>query len=143
MPDSNINEAASHGFVNFSIAQKPNLPLLTQINNKADIYFDFNSPVGTNEHHLLVNKTSATSSPNNAVTSIRAYPNPAEAGDVWLETSDPAGIILQVQVLDALGRLHFSLHRNRVQISLPDPKGLYFVRVLTDHGDWKTVKISR
>lgn len=49
LPDSNINEPASHGFVKFRIAQKPDLPNGTVIKNAAGIYFDFNHPVITNQ----------------------------------------------------------------------------------------------
>ncbi|MEM9824801.1 MAG: T9SS type A sorting domain-containing protein, partial [Bacteroidota bacterium] len=48
LPDSNINEPASHGFVKFKIKQElDNLPG-TLIENSAGIYFDFNAPVITN-----------------------------------------------------------------------------------------------
>ena len=47
LPDSNVNEVASHGFGSFRI--RPRAPLLpgTEINNVANIYFDFNDPVIT------------------------------------------------------------------------------------------------
>ncbi|HRH39110.1 MAG TPA: hypothetical protein PK760_12230, partial [Flavobacteriales bacterium] len=47
LPDSNMNEAASHGFVSFRI--RPHLPLLpgTELENTANIFFDFNDPVIT------------------------------------------------------------------------------------------------
>lgn len=48
LPDSNVNEAASHGFIKFKIQQIPDLPDGTLIENKAGIYFDFNTPVITN-----------------------------------------------------------------------------------------------
>lgn len=48
LPDSNINEPASHGFVRFSMRQRPDVPLGTAIHNRAGIYFDFNEPVITN-----------------------------------------------------------------------------------------------
>ena len=47
--DSFTNELASNGWLNFNIDLKPNLPLNTEIRNKAAIYFDFNAPVITNE----------------------------------------------------------------------------------------------
>ncbi len=48
LPDSNVNEVASHGFVNYKIEQQAdNLPG-TVINNQAAIYFDFNDPIFTN-----------------------------------------------------------------------------------------------
>ncbi|MEZ4888204.1 MAG: T9SS type A sorting domain-containing protein [Chitinophagales bacterium] len=48
LPDSTTNELESHGFVQFSISPKADLDLGTKIENKADIYFDFNAPVATN-----------------------------------------------------------------------------------------------
>jgi uncharacterized repeat protein (TIGR01451 family) len=46
--DSLTNEPLSHGFVSFSIDQLPNLPVGTQIDNQAAIFFDFNLPIYTN-----------------------------------------------------------------------------------------------
>ncbi|SFD03758.1 conserved repeat domain-containing protein, partial [Flexibacter flexilis DSM 6793] len=48
LPDSNVNEKASHGFVSFRIKPQANLALGTNISNKAAIYFDYNAPVITN-----------------------------------------------------------------------------------------------
>lgn len=47
LPDSNVNEAASHGLVAFSVRPDQGLALGTLISNSADIYFDFNPPVRT------------------------------------------------------------------------------------------------
>ena len=49
LPDSNINEPGSHGFVKFRIAQTLDNPIGTEIFNSAGIYFDFNEPVITNQ----------------------------------------------------------------------------------------------
>jgi uncharacterized delta-60 repeat protein/uncharacterized repeat protein (TIGR01451 family) len=46
--DSLTNEPESHGYVIFEIDPKPNLPHGTLIDNKVDIYFDFNPPIRTN-----------------------------------------------------------------------------------------------
>ncbi|MBK5284122.1 MAG: hypothetical protein JJE25_01860, partial [Bacteroidia bacterium] len=48
LPDSNMNEPQSHGFVSFQIKPDTNISLPAQITNEADIYFDFNPPVTTN-----------------------------------------------------------------------------------------------
>ena len=48
LTDSTTNEAESHGYIVFSIDQKPGLPDGVEIKNKAEIYFDFNEPVITN-----------------------------------------------------------------------------------------------
>ena len=79
LPDSNINEPASHGFVNFKISQYPDLPAGTELNNEAAIYFDFNDPIITNktvhtivEDYLSVNTFVA----KDKNISLKTYPNP-------------------------------------------------------------------
>ncbi|MEO8067611.1 MAG: hypothetical protein ABI599_07965 [Flavobacteriales bacterium] len=59
LPDSNTNEAASHGLVTFRI--QPQLPLLSgsTLANAADIFFDFNPPVRTNHAVLTAQSPSA------------------------------------------------------------------------------------
>ncbi len=57
LPDSNINEPASHGFVKFKIRQKPGLPNGTVINNNAAIYFDYNAPIITNTAFITISDT--------------------------------------------------------------------------------------
>ena len=56
LPDSNSNEAASHGFVKFRVKQQPNLALGTKIENQAAIFFDFNAPVITNRAWHTIGK---------------------------------------------------------------------------------------
>ncbi len=48
LPDSNVNERKSHGFIRFRIKPKNTLVAGDSIKNKAAIYFDYNSPVITN-----------------------------------------------------------------------------------------------
>ena len=48
LPDSNVNEPLSHGFVFYDVLVDENLPVGTEIHNTAGIYFDFNAPVITN-----------------------------------------------------------------------------------------------
>jgi uncharacterized repeat protein (TIGR01451 family) len=48
LPDSNIDQTGSNGFVEFSIYPLPNLPYGTIIQNKALVFFDYNPPVVTN-----------------------------------------------------------------------------------------------
>lgn len=48
LPDSNVNELESHGFVEYTIKPKKDLQPLTRITGPAHIYFDFNLPIVTN-----------------------------------------------------------------------------------------------
>ncbi|OFX66928.1 MAG: hypothetical protein A2X12_09940 [Bacteroidetes bacterium GWE2_29_8] len=49
LPDSNVSEPLSHGFVSFVISLKDDIAECSEIKNKAGIFFDFNDPVITNE----------------------------------------------------------------------------------------------
>lgn len=65
LPDSSSNEAGSHGFVAFSVKTLADLPVGTQINNRAGIYFDYNPPIITDDAVLQVIAV-GTSEPDNA-----------------------------------------------------------------------------
>ena len=76
LPDSNTNEAASHGLVTFRI--QPQLPLLpgSSIANAADIFFDFNPPVHTNDA-VLVAQTGMLVSSSRTGGQMLLFPQPA------------------------------------------------------------------
>ena len=48
LPDSTSNEPESHGYIKFKINPQEDLALGTQVENFADIFFDFNDPIRTN-----------------------------------------------------------------------------------------------
>lgn len=48
LPDSNVNEPASHGFILYKMKPQATLQIGDEIHNSASIYFDFNVPVITN-----------------------------------------------------------------------------------------------
>jgi len=56
LPDSNANEALSHGYIQFRIKAKSNLAKGDFIDNKAAIYFDFNPPVITDNNRITINE---------------------------------------------------------------------------------------
>jgi uncharacterized repeat protein (TIGR01451 family) len=76
LPDSNTNEPASHGAIGFRI--QPALPLLpgTLLENEADIFFDFNTPVRTNTSVLLASSGMGTNEAQ-AQGTLVVFPNPA------------------------------------------------------------------
>lgn len=80
LPDSNANEAASHGFFQYRVKLKPDVPLGTQIFNRAAIYFDFNAPVITNQTFHTVGKDFYTVSIKDVSSepgvSLTVTPNP-------------------------------------------------------------------
>ncbi len=102
LPDSNVNEPASHGFVSFRI--KPRLPLTpgTQIENIANIYFDFNPPVIT-EPSVLTAEFSTGVQAHTATPNLWLMPNPT-SGSLEVRVSDNAASGL-LQVLSVDGRV--------------------------------------
>lgn len=56
LPDSNVNEPGSHGFISFRVPQKSDLAPGTVIANRAGIYFDYNDPIITNTSLHKVDK---------------------------------------------------------------------------------------
>ncbi len=74
LPDSNVNEAASHGYVSFRV--RPNEQPGVMIANAADIYFDFNEPVRTNTTELWTSINTALNERNGS--ELHLYPSPVD-----------------------------------------------------------------
>jgi hypothetical protein len=90
LPDSTINEAASHGFIRFRVEQQPGNPDGTVINNNAAIYFDFNAPIITNTTFHTIGEPVVTVSVDAkpGAQNLRVYPNPAGDGPVTFAFGD-------------------------------------------------------
>lgn len=73
LPDSNVNEAASHGFVQFKVSQASSTQVGDIILNKAAIVFDFNDPIITNEYHHTVGDEFVEGSAQNGNLSISGF----------------------------------------------------------------------
>lgn len=78
LPDSNVNEPASHGYIYFRIKGNPANADPTVVTNKANIYFDFNPPIVTNS--TLTTFSSSTVGISevdyNEIGSINLLPHP-------------------------------------------------------------------
>ncbi|CAA6819167.1 MAG: Unknown protein [uncultured Aureispira sp.] len=107
LPDSIVNESASHGYVKFKIKQQPNLPLGTVLNNTAAIVFDMNAPVLTNttfhtiEEDFILDIVKIGNRPE---TRIEAYPNPFQ-DFVKIVVKGETFSVLEVRLVDAVGRV--------------------------------------
>ena len=96
LPDSTNDEPGSHGFVTFSM--KPDVTTgLGPIGNVANIYFDYNAPVITNE--AVVDISTGTPMPER--TGVRLFPIPAQEF-LWIQRAS-SGTAL-ASVIDAQGR---------------------------------------
>ena len=108
LPDSNVNEPASNGFVQYRIRPRADAPLESDIFNSAAIYFDFNDPVITNTtaHRLGINFVSVRVwRPARPEYRISASPNPVSAYTLIEVLSAPARGDYRLQVYSIEGRL--------------------------------------
>ncbi len=111
LADSNVNEAASHGFFKFEIKQQPNNPIGTVITNRAGIYFDFNPPVITNEtfhtigdDFVTILLVSGTEELLEEGVSIQVFPNPFESSTT-VQVTGKAYDLLEMEVFTITGQL--------------------------------------
>lgn len=137
LPDSFANEAASHGFISFRIAQKPDLPYGTLIENRAAIYFDYNGAVQTNQtwHTISRDLLDVVSVNHDGVVNgpvIAIFPNPA-TDVVYIELKQGLSKNKSLQLTDALGRivLEKTFTGGKTELQRGElPAGIYFAQIV-------------
>jgi uncharacterized repeat protein (TIGR01451 family) len=130
LPTESEDEPGSHGYVAFKIKTKSNLALGNAVENKADIYFDYNFPIETNTAtttvSLLANRTFENKS-------VSVFPNPVK-DKLHITAKDN---ITSVQLYDIQGRLIETVLANDTTLIFDLDKntaGVYFVKIATDSG---------
>jgi hypothetical protein len=106
LPDSNINEPGSHGYIRFRCMAKSGLMNNSVLMNKAYIYFDLNAPVVTNfTFNTLVYTIPTGISETGNSNAVTVMPNPVTAEAVFILPD--AGEVLDLKIYDSAGRLLF------------------------------------
>ncbi len=95
------DEAKSQGFFEFRIAQQKDLAIGTVINNKAEIYFDFNLPIITNTTLHRIGKEYFTVAIPEAIENqslkVNIFPNPFQYSTTFqVESGDDEQFSLQI-----------------------------------------------
>lgn len=128
LPDSNVNESASHGFVEFEI--KVDHPeMLEPIENMAAIYFDFNPPIFTN---TVSTERQLIESVNEVVTAVpvHVFPNPTTGA---LAVNLGGNPVDRVEVYNMMGKQLLQQYfdsTHQADIDVRDlPNGMYLVRI--------------
>jgi len=108
LPDSNVNEEESHGFVKFKINLKEGISKGSIIENNAAIYFDFNAPVITNTVFNTIYDTiliaSTSIEKGEGISNIVVFPNPfAENTIIAFDLNNSAYVNLKV--MDLMGKV--------------------------------------
>lgn len=128
---SNGNPVGGHGNVLFKIRTLPTLPVGSEVINTANIYFDYNGPIVTNEAKTTF------SSLSNAIfikdKSITIFPNPTTSKiNITSNFS-----IKSIAIYDVQGRILQSIIEDSKTSNLDisdKPNGVYFLKITTDKG---------
>lgn len=132
LPDSNSNEPASHGFIQYKIKLKNNLSPGTHINNTAYIYFDFNAPVVTNTTSSTLQFLTTVASVVENDLQFSIYPNPAHDEFTVYCPHFRADKKITVKIFDVLGEevLSSMMHGATCRLSTTRlSKGIYFIEI--------------
>jgi hypothetical protein len=145
LPDSNVNEPASHGFARFSIAPRPGLPLETDVFNEASIYFDFNDAVVTNrtQHRFGRDFVIVRLFEIDEILMAAVQPNPV-AHQVQVRWKDI--VDYQLTVTDMLGRVieQQSGFGDNQMLNVSDwESGLYQINVTSADGKNRIAKVMK
>jgi uncharacterized repeat protein (TIGR01451 family) len=144
LPDSTTDQAGSNGFATFHVEQVPNLAPGTEINNDADIYFDFNDPITTNTtvHRIYEGFVSVLNLEelNAAVGQLLVYPNPT-TGAITIHSTKAMNQGYTVH--DQMGRTVVTgeLNGYDTHVSLSHlAKGMYILKV---NGNYKPAQLAK
>jgi uncharacterized repeat protein (TIGR01451 family) len=102
LPAASFDYHGSNGYVKFTINRQAGLPVGTEINNDAAIYFDFNAPVITNMNTLTISEVTSVTSLETNISNSNVYPNPFQT-QLTLSYELEKESELTIELFDALG----------------------------------------
>lgn len=131
LPDSNVNEPESHGFIRYTIKPKSTLLLGDSVLNTAGIYFDFNAPIITNTAFTVIENTTGIDETTDIGFTVT--PNPSD-GLISVLLREPIDGTLVVSNVSGREVARQFINGQMLLLDLSDqPKGVYFMTL--DNGD--------
>ena len=124
LPDSTSNLQGSMGYFQYRLKPYANLPLGTQIENTAYIYFDYNAPIVTNTTQNSYEVLTALNSMTSA-QGVGIFPNPGK-GLYWFKD---ASRVERAEVFDVLGQCILNTTNPRLLDLSAYPAGIYLARI--------------
>lgn len=145
LPDSTENEPRSHGFIEYTVKPRPDLPIGTVIQNRAAIYFDFNPPVMTNTVTNTIGPVRVDEQEIEPASArfelLQNYPNPFAPG-TQIHFGLSKSTHVRLEIYNLMGQKVASLVDRKVEAGQhtvewqgrdsngrPVPTGLYFYRL--------------
>jgi hypothetical protein len=139
LPDSNVNEPASNGFVTFSVDQLADNPHGTVIENSAAIYFDFNEPIITNTVFHTIGELTISAITEESYTEgvpLKVYPNPFK-GQAVFEIPQSIGGVFVIYNMNGQRLLQHNYQGEQYILNsqLLKGSGMYFYEIQTLEGN--------
>ena len=132
LPAEQDDEPGSHGFVAFKIKPKSDVMVGDIIWGEANIYFDFNAPITTNQVSTEIVNTLSVNE-NELETNLLIYPNPSTT-QFSIKTSSSI-IIDKVELYSLTGKRLFITTDITGSYNISKyTSGIYFVRVTSSKG---------
>ena len=138
LPGTN-NEPLSHGYITFKVKPITSIAIGNVISGSANIYFDYNAPISTNQVSTVVGSNLAID--NIVFNNFKYYPNPVK-NTLSISNNYP---INNIEVSSLLGQvlIHKKINELQTEINLVElPNGIYFVKILSENRE-KIFKISK
>ena len=118
-----FDDANNDGYIAFKIKTLPTLVLGDSLKNLADIYFDYNFPIRTNEAQTTVAFPVFT---KDITTEVNIYPNPV-TDVLYLDTNDHW---IKAEIFDIAGRIMRSISLDTSSMNVSElESGTYFIRL--------------
>ena len=142
LPDSNVNEMMSHGFVRYRIRPRADLVVGDSIRNTASIFFDLNAPVITNTAVTEIISTTGVGG-DEAKGGLMVSPNPT-TDRVIVRISEDL-VDTGWRVMDAMGRVvlmgRATSMREEIDLS-PLPTGAFSIVFPSGNG-WSHARVIK
>ena len=134
LPDSNVDEPGSHGFLKYKIKSKNSTLEQSLVENTAFIVFDANAPIVTNTTENLMVSFIPVGLQEIVKSSGQAiiYPNPFSS-TALLIFNNPAHTRVQIEIRDAIGNLLHADKTNGEEYLIQKQNlraGIYFYRLI-------------
>lgn len=134
LPDSNANEALSHGHIRYRILPDATLQVGDSILNQVSIFFDYNEPIYTNTASTVIESITAQEEIR-STDELLLFPNPT-FGELTVQYKGHWGQA-DLMVMDAVGRVVLRDHMvdTSKRVMLGDHQaGVYTLTIRTEAG---------
>lgn len=147
LPDSNVNEQLSHGFIRYRTRSDSTLMIGDSVKNSVAIFFDYNAPVWTNTAVTEVVMPVGIE-PTQVNPSVFLYPNPVTNSILYFVNPFVGEDRVLVRIYDLIGHCVYQEYQSGVylksKVDVSDlPDGLFVIAVAAGDTTYQTGFVRR